>query len=76
MNTLKVALASLVLLVLALAAATLALYARVARLGRERAESERFARVEAGQRPGAGRLTSASIPDVRSVRPPQGPGLP
>lgn len=41
MTTLKVALASLVLVVLALAGATLALYAKVARLRREQVEAER-----------------------------------
>ena len=68
MNTLKVALASLVLLVLALAGATLALYAKVARLARERAESERAAARGAPQ----GRASAAAM----SVRPgpPQGPG--
>lgn len=63
MNTLKIALASLVLLVLALAAATLALYAKVARLGRERAESERNAVRGAPQGPRA----------AMSVRPGPGP---
>ena len=69
MNTLKIALASLVLLVLALAAATLALYAKVARLGRERAESERAAVAGSAAR---GRAASGAM----SVRPgpSQGPG--
>lgn len=41
MTTLKIALASLVLVVLALAAATLGLYAKLGRLRREQAEAER-----------------------------------
>lgn len=41
MTTLKIALASLVLVVLALAAATLGLYAKIARLRREQADAER-----------------------------------
>jgi type III secretion protein J len=68
MNTLKGALAGLVLLVLALAAATLALYAKVARLGRERAESERAAARGGPQgRPGSGAMSVRPLP-------PQGPG--
>jgi type III secretion protein J len=66
MNTLKIALASLVLLVLALAGATLALYAKVARLGRERAESERSLARGAPQ----GRTGAMSV----RPGPPQGPG--
>lgn len=69
MNTLKGALAGLVLLVLALAAATLALYAKVARLGRERAESERAAAR-------GGPPTARPVTGAMSVRPgpSQGPG--
>jgi type III secretion protein J len=54
MTTLKIALASLVLLVLALAAATLGLYAKVARLQREHAESERAKAAGAPARGGPG----------------------
>ena len=46
MATLKISLAGLVLVVLALAAATLALYAKLARVRREQAESERVAAAE------------------------------
>ncbi len=52
-NTLKIALASLVLLVLVLAAATLALYAKVTRLARERTEG----RPDALARPTAGAMS-------------------
>ena len=52
MTTLKVALASLVLVVLALAGATLGLYAKLARLRREQAEGDRAA--AARVRPGVG----------------------
>jgi type III secretion protein J len=71
MTTLKIALASLVLLVLALAAATLGLYAKVARLQREHAESER-AKAAAGAR--AGGPPGPGVPGVLSVRPGPGPG--
>jgi type III secretion protein J len=53
MTTLKVALASLVLVVLVLAGATLGLYAKLARLRRERAEGERAAAARGRPGPGA-----------------------
>ncbi len=65
MTTLKIALASLVLLVLALAAATLGLYAKVARLQREHAESER---AKATGAHGRGAAAGAN-PGTLSVRP-------
>ncbi|MEA2751076.1 MAG: type secretion protein [Myxococcales bacterium] len=72
MTTLKIALAGLVLLILALAGATLGLYAKVARLQREHAESERAKAAGAHGR-GAGSGALSVRPGGGGVGPGLGP---